>query len=90
MDGDNYKRRNKMLTIEQLKQENKDLATENLRLNNQILFIKKQDEELKQRILSGLNELNTIGFIHGVGSKERATNIIIAALKDRFGFNWKN
>lgn len=79
-----------MLTIEQLKEENKDLATENLRLNNQILFIKKQDEELKQKILSGLKELNTVGFIHGIDSKERANNIIVAALKDRFGFNWKN
>lgn len=79
-----------MLTIEQLKQENKDLSDENLRLNNQILFIRKQDEELKRKILSGLDTLNTIGFLHGVGSKERAANQIIAALQDRFGTNWKN
>ena len=79
-----------MLTIEQLKEENKDLADENLRLNNQILFIRKQDEELKQKILSGLETLGTVGFLHGIGSKERAANQIIAALKDRFGFNWKN
>ena len=69
---------------------NKDLATENLRLNNQILFIKKQDEELKRKILLGLDTLNTIGFLHGIGSKERAANQIIAALQDRFGTNWKN
>ena len=79
-----------MLTIEQLKEENKDLATENLRLNQQILFIRKQDEELKRKILLGLDTLGTIGFLHGIGSKERAANQIIAALQDRFGTNWKN
>lgn len=67
-----------------------ELEDENSALNCEIEKEKIRNEKLKKDLLDVFKELDTVGIIHGAGSKARAKEKLIEAMKTRYGDKYWN
>ena len=57
------------------------------------LFISNEamrNEKFKNALIDVFKELDTVGFLHGAGSKEIAKNKLVEAMKTRYGEKFWN